>query len=48
MISAVILVAVVLVVGWKLMSFLDRRYERKKRSEKNSEAVGAGEDEELK
>jgi hypothetical protein len=43
-ISAVILVAVVLVVGWNLMSFLDSRYERRKKSrEKDAETDSADE-----
>lgn len=47
-ISAMILVPIVFFVVWQLMSFLDRRYERKKTSEKDSEAAGSGKEEEMK
>ena len=47
-ILAVILVVVTLFAGWKLMSFLDNRYERKEASKKDSETAGADKEKEIK
>ena len=47
-ILAVILVVVTLFAGWKFMSFLDNRYERKQKRKKDSETAGADKEKEIK
>ena len=44
-ILAVITAAAALYIGWKVMIFLDNRYERKKRAEKDSELKTGSESE---
>lgn len=48
LILAVIMVAVLLFVGVRLMSYLDNRYKRNKTSEKSSETVGIDNEEKVK